>query len=131
MRSVRHFFQRWNQVRLNLKVPAGIDHDPPVGGTHRPGLRSSQAWRSLYVAALFETDEERMVQRIAEAKKALVSRAREIFQTTGDHLQEQSAIEETLQALHALELCMVHREARISGTNEHDFAYSPVSGELA
>jgi hypothetical protein len=60
------------------------------------------------MAALFETDEGRMVQRIAEAKKALVARARELFQTGGDHPQEQSAIEETLQSLHALEQCRVH-----------------------
>jgi hypothetical protein len=60
------------------------------------------------VAALFETDEERMVQRIDEAKKALVVRARELFQTAGDHLQEESAIEETLQSLRALERCKMH-----------------------
>ncbi len=62
------------------------------------------------MAALFETDEERIVQRIAEARKALVARARELFQTEGDHLQEQSAIDETFQALRALEqsrcICM-------------------------
>jgi hypothetical protein len=62
------------------------------------------------VAALFEPDEGRMVQRIAEAKKALVVRAHELFQTTGDHLQEQSAIEDTLQSLHALERCTAHLE---------------------
>ena len=63
------------------------------------------------MAALFETDEERQAQRIDEAKKALVVRAHELFQTTGDHLQEQSAIEDTLQSLHALEQCMVHLPA--------------------
>ena len=49
-----------------------------------------------------------MAQRIDEAKTALVMRARELFQTAGDHLEEQSAIEETLQSLRVLEQCVVH-----------------------
>jgi len=60
------------------------------------------------VAALFEQDEQRMVDRIAEAKSALVVRARELFQAPEDHLQEQSAIDEAFQALHALENCAEH-----------------------
>jgi len=49
-----------------------------------------------------------MVGRIAEAKSALVVRARELFQTPEDHLQEQSAIDDAFQALHALEQCSEH-----------------------
>ena len=49
-----------------------------------------------------------MVGRIAEAKSALVVRARELFQTPEDHLQEQSAIDDAFQALHALEQCAEH-----------------------
>ena len=72
------------------------------------GAPASPAWRGLYVAALFEQDEQRMVDRIAEAKSALVVRARELFQAPEDHLQEQSAIDEAFQALHALENCAEH-----------------------
>lgn len=101
MRSFRNFFQSWNPVPL-LKTRA-------IGNASgHPGPHASAAWRALYVAAIFETDEERMMQRIAETKKALVVRARELFQATGDHLQEQSAIDEAFQYLHALERCMVH-----------------------
>ncbi len=64
---------------------------------------ASQTWRDLYIAALFETDKNRMAQRIAEAKEALVLRARELFHDSGDHLQEESAIDDTLQALQVLE----------------------------
>jgi len=69
-------------------------------------VNTSQAWRPLYVAALFETDEQRMVKRIADAKKALVTRARELFLANGDHVQETTAIDEAFQALRALEHCI-------------------------
>jgi hypothetical protein len=100
MRSFRHFFPDWSRVSLRTKV---------IGDTGgHPDLRASPSWRAFYVAALFETDEGRMVQRIDEARKALAARAHELFQTAGDHLQEQNAIEETLQSLHALEQATVH-----------------------
>jgi len=108
MRSVRHFFPRWSQLLLNTRVVWGTNNRPTVETAYRPDPRASQAWRALYVAALFEPDEGRMVERIGEAKKALVVRARELFQTGEDHVQERSAIEDTLQSLHALEQCMAH-----------------------
>lgn len=69
-----------------------------------------------------------MAQRIDEAKKALVVRSRELFQTAGDHLQEENAIEDTLQSLHALERCMVHlRPEALSGeTDGRAFGYPVV-----
>jgi len=72
---------------------------------HYPDRPPPPSWRGLYVAALFETDENRMAQRIAAAEKALVVRARELFQATGDNLEEESAIDDALYALHALEHC--------------------------
>ncbi len=100
MRSFRRFLPSWSRVLLKTEVIADIDC--------RPVLYASPSWRTLYVAALFETDEGRREQRINEAKKALAVRAHELFQTAGDHLQEESAIEDTLQSLHALEQCRVH-----------------------
>ena len=111
MRSFQHFFVNWNRGLLKTTVitDTGCRSDPDTSPT----------WRALYVAALFETDEGRMVQRIDEAKKALMVRAHELFQTAGDHLQEQSAIEDTLQSLHALEQCMVHlRPEALSGETD-------------
>ncbi len=69
-----------------------------------------------------------MVERIDEAKKALVVRARELFQTAGDHLQEESAIEDTLQSLRALEQCKVHLrpEAPSGETDGRAFGYPVV-----
>ena len=37
-------------------------------------------WHQLYKAALFETDRNKLPQRIAEAEKAIVARARELAQ---------------------------------------------------
>ena len=108
MRSFRHFFPRWSYVLPKTRLIMSVGHPSGGDAAHAPDLHASPAWRALYVAALFETDEERMMQRIAEAKKALVVRARELFQSAGDHVQEQSAIEDTLQSLHALEHCRVH-----------------------
>jgi hypothetical protein len=118
MRSFRHFFPSWIRVFLKTRV---------TGDTgYHPELRASPSWRALYVAALFEPDEGRKVQRIDEAKKALVMRARELFQTAGDHLEEQSAIEETLQSLRVLEQCVVHLypEALSGETDGRGFDYT-------
>ncbi len=99
MRSIRQFLPHWSHIPLKANMS---DTGAP------PGAPASPVWRGLYVAALFEEDEQRMVGRIAEAKSALVVRARELFQTPEDHLQEQSAIDEAFQALLALEHCAEH-----------------------
>jgi len=119
MRSFRHLFPSFGRVLL--KTGAVRDTDC------HPDLLASPSWRALYVAAISGTDEGRM-ERIDEAKKALVVRARELFRTAGDHLQEQSAIEDTLQSLHALEQCMVHlsAEALRGETGGRDFGYPVV-----
>ena len=124
MRSFHHFFLSWSRGLLKTRA---------IGDTEcHPDLGASPTWRALYVAALFETDEGRMVQRIDEAKKALVVRARELFQTAGDHRQEQRAIEDTLQSLHALEQCRVHLhpEALSGEADGRDFGYPAVSREF-
>jgi len=93
MRSIREFFPDWSHVLLKV-----MHH--PAGHSDLP---APPAWRALYVAAVSETDQQRIAARIDEAKRALVVRARELFQANGNHLQEQSAIDEALLALHALE----------------------------
>ncbi|HUA14955.1 MAG TPA: hypothetical protein VMG31_06635 [Verrucomicrobiae bacterium] len=104
MRTVRQFVSRWREAILARSIRTR----PKIGVTYPANPPASRAWRALYLAAVFETDEKRMVQRIAEARKALVTRARDLFHTAGDHLQEENAIEETLQSLHVLEQCAIH-----------------------
>ena len=62
----------------------------------------SNNWKELYRAALFETDKNRMAERIANAEWALALRARELFHTGREHLQERQAVDAAIYALQAL-----------------------------
>ncbi len=70
----------------------------------------SQNWRALYTAALFETDDHRLAARIADAEKAIVARARELF-AAGADTKEDQALDDALYALRALQSCMELRAA--------------------
>jgi len=61
-----------------------------------------RAWRGLYRAALFETDETKLPERIAQAEKALALRARDLFHMAGDNIEEGQALDDAMYALHAL-----------------------------
>ena len=63
-------------------------------------------WRELYKAALFETDTSKIPSRIEEARRALVFRSRELFQTSTNYDNETEAIENALYSLQALENCL-------------------------
>ena len=52
-----------------------------------------RSWRGLYKAALFETDASKLPLRIEEARRALVSRSRELFATSPNYDGEVEAIE--------------------------------------
>jgi hypothetical protein len=67
------------------------------------GLRS---WRESFNAALFETDASKLPLRIEEARRALVSRSRELLATSPNHDGGVEGIEDALYALHALENSM-------------------------
>jgi len=62
----------------------------------------SKSWKELYMAALYETDKSRVSERIANAERALALRARELFHTGREHLQERQALDAAIYALHAL-----------------------------
>lgn len=100
MRSFYDLFRSWIQL-LQAAVLRRLRGQPRLPDT-------SPAWRSLYIAAVVEPDRARVRQRIADARTALIQRARELFQTRGDHLQEESAIDDALVALSALERCVLH-----------------------
>jgi hypothetical protein len=68
-------------------------------------------WRELYTAALFETDNNRLAGRIAEAERAIVARARELFAAGGDTIEEDQALDDALYALKALQSCLELRAA--------------------
>lgn len=70
-----------------------------------------RGWRELYSAALFETDKNRIPNRIAEAEKAIVARARELFSAGADTIEEDQALDDALYALRALQNCLQFRAA--------------------
>jgi len=70
--------------------------------------QSSQVkgWRDLYIAALMEGDKDKIPSLIVEAERAIVDRARVLFQAEGDNIQEQEGLDDALYALHALKSCL-------------------------
>jgi hypothetical protein len=71
----------------------------------------SRNWRELYTAALFETDKDRVPARIADAEKAILVRARELFAAGADTIEEDQALDDALYALRALQSCLSLRAA--------------------
>jgi hypothetical protein len=65
------------------------------------------AWHVLYQAALLETDPNKMPERIADAEKAILSRIKELFVTTADHIEEDVVLDDALYGLRALRNCVV------------------------
>lgn len=59
-------------------------------------------WQALYEAAIAEVDATKLPDRIAEAKRAIVTRARELFQTSGENFEEEQALDTAVCVLHAL-----------------------------
>jgi hypothetical protein len=72
---------------------------------------TSRSWRDLYTDALFETENDRIPERIAIAEKAIVNRARELFAARADTIEEDQALDDALYALRALQNCLELRSA--------------------
>jgi len=76
----------------------------------RPTRNSSDSnlnWHSLYQAALFETDRDKIPARIDEAEKAILQRVKELFVLESDHIEEDQILDDALYALRALRNCVV------------------------
>jgi hypothetical protein len=53
-----------------------------------------------------EADNDRMSVRITDAERVMLDRARELFQASGDNIQEEEALDDALYALRALKTCL-------------------------
>jgi hypothetical protein len=73
------------------------------GRAYLPSSNSGE-WKQLYMAALFEDDGARILQRIAEAEMALAARAARAAQLgeNGDEAREQQAMENATYFLQLL-----------------------------
>lgn len=65
-------------------------------------------WRKLYVAALLEGDRDKIPTLITTAERAIVQRARDLFNAAGDNIEEEQGLEDALYALHALKSCLAN-----------------------
>lgn len=63
-------------------------------------------WKVLYSAALHEPDHNRLPDLIFAAQHEIELRARELFQLSGDHVEEEQALRDALYSLHALQTCL-------------------------
>lgn len=72
----------------------------------------SKNWKELYMAALYERDKNRVSERIANAEWALALRARELFHTGRENLQERQAVDAAISALHALRSTTTNYEGK-------------------
>jgi hypothetical protein len=67
-------------------------------------------WKTLYRAAILETNKRVLPQRVSEAEEAVIARRREIFYSSGNP-EEKEALEDALYALRALKTAWQHTEA--------------------
>jgi hypothetical protein len=60
----------------------------------------------MSIAALLDGDADRSLPLLADAERAIVQRARELFGAGGDKVQEEEALDDALYALRALKSCL-------------------------
>jgi len=77
-----------------------------MNGVTTPTLTKIDQWHELYKAALFETDKKKIPARIADAEQAIVLRARELFFSNTDNIEEDQSLDDALYALRALQNCL-------------------------
>ena len=76
-----------------------------------PGIpRCPNHWKTLYRAAILETNKSVLPQRISDAEEAILAREREIFYGDGSP-EEKEALEDVLYVLRAFRTAWQHTEA--------------------
>jgi hypothetical protein len=71
-------------------------------------------WRTLYRAAILETNKDVLPKRVSEAEKAVLVREREVFYdhaSADESADEKEALEDALYALRAFRTAWQHSEA--------------------
>jgi hypothetical protein len=65
-------------------------------------MNADRVWPQLYKAALFGWTPTKFQTELLKPKRALVSRARELFHSAGDNIEEEQAVNDAMYALNAL-----------------------------
>ena len=79
-------------------------------GMHTASSPSLNRWKTLYQAAILETNKGLLPQRVSEAEEAVKARGREIFYADGTLEKEAEALEDALYTSHAFRTAWQHRE---------------------
>jgi hypothetical protein len=74
----------------------------------------TEQWRELYKAAVFETDKNKLSERIDEAQTALLLRMRELFHSR-ENIHERQAVDVAISALRMLRSATAHTDKRQGG----------------
>jgi len=83
--------------------------------TASPGSADHGDWKTLYRAAILETNRNFIKQKVSEAERAVLARGRELFYDGGTR-EEQESLEDALYALRAFRSAWEHSDVGVSGT---------------
>ena len=84
----------------------------------------ARSWKDLYQAAICESDLNKLPERIADAETALVKRARDLFYTSGDKIDEAESLDDAMCILHAVRRSLKRRPTAIQRTTDFDYLRS-------
>ena len=79
-----------------------------------------RSWKDYYQAVICESDLNKLPERIADAETALVMRARYLFYTSGDKIDEAESLDNAMCILHALRSSLKRRSSAIPNTRTLD-----------
>jgi hypothetical protein len=75
-----------------------------------PPCQDHADWKTLYTAAILETNKNLVPQKVSQAEAAIQARGRELFGTYGTG-KEKESLEDALYALRAFRTALQHTEA--------------------
>jgi len=75
-----------------------------------PPLPLDRNWKTLYRAAIFETNRNAIPERVSRAEKAVIARGRELFRQR-ENIEEREEIETALYCLRAYRNAYSHAES--------------------
>jgi len=71
-----------------------------------PQAWQTEDWNDIYMAVLLDGDPDTVPFLIREAERAIIERARDLFQVSCDILEEEEALNDALYAVRGLKSCL-------------------------